>query len=110
MTLASLLAGNPHVIVEVWYKEGYVANHCKDCETVHATPPLPPMLGICAVRMKKDVMLGMASVPMSVLLEDPSVDRYAAVYALVSYPGEKEKKTQVRPLGSHPCLLPQTAI
>lgn len=46
-------------------------------------------------RLKRDMMLGMASVPLSVLLQEPWVDRYAAVYAMLAVPGEGERKTQV---------------
>uniref|UniRef100_A0A061QYS2 Centrosomal protein CEP120 n=1 Tax=Tetraselmis sp. GSL018 TaxID=582737 RepID=A0A061QYS2_9CHLO len=67
MTLASSLAAEPHMTIEIWHKE----------------------------RLKKDMMLGVASVPLAVLLQEPWVDRYAAVYARVSYPGEDEKKVQV---------------
>eukprot|EP00873_Tetraselmis_striata_P037318 jgi/Tetstr1/457582/TSEL_044150.t1 len=67
MTLASTLAAEPQLVLEVWHKE----------------------------RLKRDMMLGMASVPLSVLLQEPWVDRYAAVYAMLAVPGEGERKTQV---------------
>ena len=43
------------------------------------------------------MMLGMASVPLAALLQEPWVDRYAAVFAVMRQSGsEEEHKEQVR--------------